>query len=235
MGRNLARVLYGLVGTVLIAGSFRQAGAGSPLPAATELTGPRELGKHIQDITDTILRHHLDPPARQQMILAGIKGLYEAAGLPIPAGLSRRVSALTTPRNSRRCSWSCGLPSRRKASERAASKRLSCKGYLPAFPAELRSPQPRNMRFKSNSRAIAMLVSIFKFVTMKRRSERSLTASCRAAPLIERRMMREDRFEQIDGVDTKDMTLRQVVDRLRGQDGPMSAWWSGSPRGRPEP
>ena len=32
-------------------------------------------------------------------------------------------------------------------------------------------------------------------------------------------MMREDRFEQIDGVDTKDMTLRQVVDRLRGADG----------------
>ena len=31
------------------------------------------------------------------MILAGIKGLYEAAGLPVPSGLSRRVSALTTP------------------------------------------------------------------------------------------------------------------------------------------
>ena len=32
-------------------------------------------------------------------------------------------------------------------------------------------------------------------------------------------MKQEDRIEQIDGVDTKDMTLRQVVDRLRGADG----------------
>ena len=33
------------------------------------------------------------------------------------------------------------------------------------------------------------------------------------------RMMREDRIEQVDGVDTKDMKLREVVDRLRGADG----------------
>ena len=124
MGRNLARVLYGLVGTVLIAGTFRQASADSPLPAATELTGPRELGKHVQDITDTILRYHLDPPARQQMILAGIKGLYQAAGLPIPAGLNWRVSALTTPEQFSALLGELCLPSRRKASEQAASKRL---------------------------------------------------------------------------------------------------------------
>jgi hypothetical protein len=97
MGRNMTTVLGGLVGAVLIAATFRQAAADPPSPPATELKSPRELGKHVQDITDTVLRHHLDPPARQQMILAAIKNLYEAAGLPIPAGLSRRVSALTTP------------------------------------------------------------------------------------------------------------------------------------------
>jgi carboxyl-terminal processing protease len=31
-------------------------------------------------------------------------------------------------------------------------------------------------------------------------------------------MKQDDRIERIDGVDTKDMTLRQVVDRLRGTD-----------------
>ena len=36
-------------------------------------------------------------------------------------------------------------------------------------------------------------------------------------------MKQEDRIEQIDGVDTKDLTLRQVVDRLRGADGTESA------------
>ena len=62
MGRKLTTILGGLVGAVLIAGTLQQAAADSPSPPATELKGPRELGKHVQDITDTVLRHHLDPP-----------------------------------------------------------------------------------------------------------------------------------------------------------------------------
>lgn len=31
------------------------------------------------------------------MILGGVKALYQASGVPVPAGLSRRVSALATP------------------------------------------------------------------------------------------------------------------------------------------
>ena len=58
---------------------------------------PPDLAKRIGEITDAVLEHHIDPPARQQMILGGIKALYTAAGLPVPLGLSRRVSALTTP------------------------------------------------------------------------------------------------------------------------------------------
>ena len=219
MGRNLARVLYGLVGTVLIAGSFRQAGAGSPLPAATELTGPRELGKHIQDITDTILRHHLDPPARQQMILAGIKGLYEAAGLPIPAGLSRRVSALTTP-----AQFSALLvelwPSKPAKSIRTGGlEEALVQGLLASVPggAEITSAKEHEVQeqFQGNR-----YVGIHIQVRYDEKEKRTIIDGIvPGGPADRARMMREDRFEQIDGVDTKDMTLRQVVDRLRGADG----------------
>ena len=57
---------------------------------------PPGLANRIHEITDAVLIHHIDPPARQQMILSGIKGLYNAAALPFPPGLSRRVSALST-------------------------------------------------------------------------------------------------------------------------------------------
>ncbi len=50
----------------------------------------------ILAVTDTILNKHIDPPARQAMILAGTKALYQANNRRIPKGLSRRVSELAT-------------------------------------------------------------------------------------------------------------------------------------------
>ena len=69
----------------------------SPTPSSTAPKVPADLAKRIGEITDAVLEHHIDPPARQQMILGGVKALYRASGVPVPAGLSRRVSALTTP------------------------------------------------------------------------------------------------------------------------------------------
>ncbi len=60
-------------------------------------TVPPALVDRIQQITDAVLVHHIDPPARQQMILSGIRALYIAAGQLPPPALSRRVSAISTP------------------------------------------------------------------------------------------------------------------------------------------
>ncbi len=46
-------------------------------------------------LTDLILEKHIDPPARQQMLLGGIKALYRAAGQTAPAELGAKVSAVT--------------------------------------------------------------------------------------------------------------------------------------------
>jgi carboxyl-terminal processing protease len=46
--------------------------------------------------TDLVLDHHVEPPARQQILLAGVKELLSKANKPIPADLSRRVSGVTT-------------------------------------------------------------------------------------------------------------------------------------------
>src|ERR1700679_3451834 len=64
---------------------------------STAPKAPPNLAKRIGEITDAVLTHHIDPPARQQMILGGVKALYRASEGQVPAGLSRRVSALATP------------------------------------------------------------------------------------------------------------------------------------------
>src|SRR5687768_2502373 len=42
-------------------------------------------------ISDTVLEHHIDPPTRQEMLLGAARALYGSAGLPLPAGMSRRI------------------------------------------------------------------------------------------------------------------------------------------------
>jgi carboxyl-terminal processing protease len=219
MSRNPTSILGGLVAAVLIAGTCRQAEADSLSPAAVELKGPRELGKHVQDITETVLRHHLDPPARQQMVLAGIKGLYEAAGLPIPAGLSRRVSALTTPEQ-----FSALLvelwPARPVKKLGTGGLAEACvNGLLASIPggAVITSAKEHEVQeqFQGN-RYIGIHIQV-RYDEKEKRT--IIDGIVPGGPADRARMMREDRFEQIDGVDTKDMTLMQVVDRLRGADG----------------
>jgi len=219
MGCNLTTVLGGLVGAVLIAGTLRQASADSPSPPATELKSPQELGKHVLDITDTVLRHHLDPPARQQMILAGIKSLYEAAGLPIPPGLSRRVSALTAPEQFTALLVELWPSRPAKSLKTRDLGEALVDGLLATVPggAEITSAREQEVQeqFQGNR-----YVGIHIQVRYDEKEKRTIIAGIvPGGPADRAGMKQEDRIEQIDGVDTKDMTLRQVVDRLRGADG----------------
>jgi carboxyl-terminal processing protease len=219
MGRNLTTVLGGLVAAVLLAGALRQATADSPSPPTTELKNPRELGKHVQDITDTVLGYHLDPPARQQMILAGIKSLYEAAGLPIPAGLSRRVSALSTPEQFTALLvelWPSGpsksIPSRDLGEALVDGLLATVSGGAVITSAREQEVQEQ---FQGNR-----YVGIHIQVRYDEKEKRTIIAGIvPGGPADRAGMKQEDCIEQIDGVDTKDLTLRQVVERLRGADG----------------
>ena len=223
MGRSLTTILGGLVGAVLIAGTSQQAAAESPSPSAAELKSPRELGKHVQDITDTVLRHHLDPPARQQMILAGIKGLYEAAGLPIPAGLSRRVSALTTPEQFTALLVELWPSKPAKSIRTGDLAEALVNGLLASVPggAEITPAKEHEVQeqFQGNR-----YVGIHIQVRYDEKEKRTVIAGIvPGGPADRARMMQEDRIEQVDGVDTKDMTLNKSLIGCAARTGPMSA------------
>ena len=219
MGRNLSTILAGLVGALLVIGTSRQANADAPSPPATELKSPRELGKHVQDITEAVLRHHLDPPTRQQMILAGIKGLYEAAGLPIPSGLSRRVSALTTPEQFTALLvelWP-SRPAKSVPPDQLAEAFVN--GVLASVPggAEIIPAKEHEVeeQFQGNR-----YVGIHIQVSYEEKEKRTIISGVVAGGPADRAGIKQgDRIEQVDGVDTKDLRIRQVVDLLRGADG----------------
>jgi carboxyl-terminal processing protease len=54
------------------------------------------LVKKAWAITDAVLDNQVDPPARQQMLLGGLRALYRAANETPPADLGRRASAAAT-------------------------------------------------------------------------------------------------------------------------------------------
>jgi C-terminal peptidase prc len=51
----------------------------------------------VNAIIDVVLDHHIDPPTKQEMVLSGVRALFRAAGKPLPRGVSREISALSTP------------------------------------------------------------------------------------------------------------------------------------------
>jgi carboxyl-terminal processing protease len=52
--------------------------------------------KYVFAITDLVLDHHIDPPTRQEMILAGLKVAVAEAKIPAMPNLGRRVSDVKT-------------------------------------------------------------------------------------------------------------------------------------------
>ena len=65
-------------------------------PPENRLPG-EALAREAQTIIDTVLEHHLDPPTRQEMWLAGTRALLAKVGVTQRPGLSSEISQLTTP------------------------------------------------------------------------------------------------------------------------------------------
>ena len=191
----------------------------SPTPSSTAPKAPPNLAKRIGEITDAILKHHLDPPARQQMILGGVKALYQASGGQVPAGLSRRVSALATPEQLADLLvdvWpkSLAKPVTAQALEEALLEGLfssvSGGGYLVSAKERKVSEQMEGNRYvgiqialgTDDDEKLSKMFQIFEGGPADRAGAKV-----------------NDLIEKIGGTDTKGLTLAEVVDRLRGDEG----------------
>lgn len=71
-------------------------------PKGADTVAPAEdidfeaLVREAQTVIDAVLEHHLDPPTRQELWLAGAKALLAKVGVTHRPGLSAEISKLTT-------------------------------------------------------------------------------------------------------------------------------------------
>ena len=98
MKRMIKAGVAGFVALAIGAAHATTSLADEPSKATSQpSTVPPGLSTLAHQVIDLVMEHHVDPPARQQMILTGMKAVYKAAGTPSPDGLSRRVSMVVTP------------------------------------------------------------------------------------------------------------------------------------------
>jgi len=191
----------------------------SPPPSAPARKDPADLAKRVLEITDAVLEHHIDPPTRQQMVLGGIKALYRKAGLPVPHGLSRRISELATAEQLEPFLAGAYPKSVAETVSAKALEESLLSGLLESVPGDARliSAKERKVaeQFEGN-RYVGLHIAL-KTDDQEKRPQ--LAEVMEGGPADRAGVKKDDFIEQIDGVDTKGMELRDAVDRLRGDEG----------------
>jgi carboxyl-terminal processing protease len=191
----------------------------SPAPLTPSPKIPADLAKRIGDVTDAVLEHHIDPPTRQQMILGGIKALYKSAGLPVPAGLSQRVSALATPEQLAILLAEIWPGSTEKSVGATQLEQALLDGMLESVPgrARLISAKERKVeeQFKGN-RYVGIHIAL-GFDDQEKRPK--IHEVVEGGPADRAGCKPGDLIDFINGVDTEGMTVVDAVNRLRGDEG----------------
>jgi carboxyl-terminal processing protease len=180
---------------------------------------PSGLSTRIQEITDLVLKHHIDPPARQQMILSGIKSLHKAAGLPVPAGLSARISAVTTREQLESLLADLWPKSTAKPLDAKDLEESVLDGLFASVSGEAhlisRKELKVNEQFAGNR-----YVGIHITLRNDEQAQRPVIAEVFAGGPADRAGVKSgDVLEQIDGADTNGVKFIENVNRLRGEEG----------------
>ena len=181
-------------------------------------TPPAGLAGRAEAIVEAVLAHQIDPPTRQQMILDGLKAVYLAAGVPCPADLARRVSAVATPDQLAALiaeAWP------RQAGQDVKGGTLEdafCEGMLSALPgALLQSATERRATEQIEANLyVGVHIGIIRDETEK---WPAIAKVFEGGPADRAGARDGDRIEAIDGVATEGVPIAESIERLRGAEG----------------
>ena len=181
---------------------------------------PAAIARQVWTITDLVLDKHVAPCTRQEMLLGGVRGLLHAAGREPPADLSRRVSALTTPEQFAALLQEVWPPAEEAARAKAEDMEAGfLGGLLAAVPGKPQLISPDALKLTEQ---IAGNRYVGIGIQLRLSAEEhfpQVVDPFRSGPARRAGMKADDLIVEVDGKDTRDVPLRQVVDWLRGDEG----------------
>ncbi len=235
--RSLTLALASLVAAGSWAIATPRAGDGpGPVPQGV----PPGLADRAWAITDAVLGRHVDPPARQAMLLAGIKSLRRAAGRGTPAALARKASDLIAPGqyaallaeawptpNAQAGSDEAGPPDspadgldrRGPSADGGTLEDALIEGLLAAVPGGAELISAKDLKV-ADQVAGNLYVGVQIALSYDEKAKRSVIAKILEGGPADLAGAKEgDQIEAVDGVDAVGLPLKAVVDRLRGELG----------------
>jgi carboxyl-terminal processing protease len=185
---------------------------------------PAGLADRVWAITDAVVDHHLDPPARQQMILDGLGAVCRAAKVERPPSLVRRVSTLASPEALAALLdevWSLA-PSDEvsietgRVAQKASLEDILLEGLLGKVAGLPRLLSAKELMAEQQL-AENNYVGLHFAAAYNQESRRPQVGEVfPGGPGDRAGLKARDLIEEIDGVSTEGMALREAVERLRG-------------------
>jgi carboxyl-terminal processing protease len=180
--------------------------------------GPARLGEWVRAVTDAVLSHHVDPPARQQMILDGLKAVYKAAGRPVPNGLAQKVSAVADPSQIDSLLAEALAPVGDHV-PKADPGPAMIEGLLSCVPGGAELIPERQQRVNEQIQG-NLYVGIHVALSMDDKAKRPTFPEIFPGGPADRAGVRKgDVLETVDGTTVEGEPLVRVIDRLRGAEG----------------
>ncbi|HZU35079.1 MAG TPA: S41 family peptidase [Gemmataceae bacterium] len=182
------------------------------------------LAGRLWAMTDLVLEQHVDPPARQAMLLVALKALYPAKAEGPPLNLSARVSGVTS-----REQFAALLEELQKTIGRAALDSAAEDAALNALsvsvPGQARRISPEELRIQEQ---IAGNRYVGTGIQIRLHPEEKLAQIVLAFPRGPARRggaKAGDLIVKVDDDDMAGLPLNKVVERLRGEEGtPVTMW-----------
>ena len=189
-------------------------------PSGEESISPGTFARRMLGVIQIILDKHVDPPTRQEMVLAAARGLARKVGQPLPARLSHRISSLDSEAEMGQLLeelWAEARSTRKVDDDVLQLAALNAIALIVPGPAAvLSSAEARVQQQLAANRYVGIGVQLAgddagQRVSIVAAFPRGAARKAGARP--------GDVILEIDGVQTGGMKLDEVVRLLRGEAG----------------
>ena len=201
---------------VVLAGPGSSASADPP-------SSPRDIpaiAGRAHDVIDAVRKHHIDPPARHEMIHFGVAAMFKAAGVPVPDGLEGQVSSLTTREQLATVlagAWPVPLEDGVSAGERESDAFLG--GLLAVVPGHAQLFSAKELKVAEQIRGNRYVGIQVALTTNKEEGRPQIRSVLEGGPAERAGVKEKDLIEEVDGITTEGEALARSIDRLRGEEG----------------
>jgi carboxyl-terminal processing protease len=176
--------------------------------------------KSMWAVSDLVLENDIDPPTRQEMMLGGIKALLQKAGATVPTDLSRRISTLSTQEDFTALVQECWpKDNAKKAPSHEELITAMLQGMLHRVPGESKLVPTKELKVLEQIRENRYVGTGIQISMNPKENRCQIVEPFRGGPARKAGAKPGDVILEVDGKDTEGLSVLQMVDIIRGEEG----------------